>query len=309
MNHVHKFVLLDANVLAGYYEPKLLLNQQTAAKRIRILLNAVKQGGYPWIRPLIPNICITEVFNVFSKNARLGWRGKLKKEHATAIHGKIYKRICQEFIKDIHNARLLEQWEVNRYHIMAADFVAPIDHHMRRKSKRELGAADKIIAGMAIWLVRLFGEEHFRLVTADNDLCKVLRKGRKIKDVQAESWGLRHAERQTEMDWSREIYPRVIHLERDKDKALRDFFGIWPLTTRVARPKKKKRITKSCIQHLVELYRDIGVSRDRLPHTPHMDRLREEFQKRTGLTLTTDEVWGLLRDRLKRGSGKLKGKT
>ena len=61
-----KFVLIDANLVAGYYLPESLRSLK-ARKKIQIIINAVRNTAYPELCLFIPNICISEVFGVFAK--------------------------------------------------------------------------------------------------------------------------------------------------------------------------------------------------------------------------------------------------
>ena len=108
------------------------------------------------------------------------------------------------------------------------------------------------------------------------------------------------------MPWSPELFPRVIDLENDNDKSLREFFGVWPLPVKQAKPKKAKKPTAKHVEKLIECYKAIGVARDRLPYTDAMKELVKTFKNKTGFDLDEGEAWELLLARLKKGTGGLK---
>jgi hypothetical protein len=61
-----RFVLLDANVVAGYYLPESL-DWKRARPRIKELIDSVRAEASPEVFLYIPSICIAEVFGVFHK--------------------------------------------------------------------------------------------------------------------------------------------------------------------------------------------------------------------------------------------------
>ena len=314
------FLLLDSCVVAGYYAPSTLQKRPQARDRIKIIIDAVKKCYRTDIKLLIPNVCVAEAFTVLSKYANVRWQGKPKKKVKGAIHGKSYGGMRRQFATDIHNGSLIEQVELNRYHLLARHFVSAVDHQtpmlrMQRsdapgsKSKKTinaLSATDQLIGGMAIWLSRLLGEDRFRLVTSDYRMVKILRKGRKVTVLQARQWGLDELAKEIDIPWSPDVFPHVIDLENDSDKSLRAILGIWPLPTRSTKKRKAKVASTRDIAKLVKLYQDVGIARDRLPYTDKMKVLTKAFCIETGLDLPEQEVWKLLIGRLKQGKGKLK---
>src|SRR3989304_10364101 len=116
------YILLDANVTAGYYL-KRSINSIKAFERITNIFNSVRSGGTNHFF-YIPNFCIAEVFNVFMKHAYSRWNNHLKKKGT--IDKRIYEKLVHQFEADIHNGRFLYQYELSRYHILAINLVAPI---------------------------------------------------------------------------------------------------------------------------------------------------------------------------------------
>jgi hypothetical protein len=299
-----RYVLLDANVTAGFYAPQTLLDGDRAVHRMEVLFAAVRTKARPDIRLLIPNFCIAEVFNVFSKRAFPRHTGKAKRDDRQSIHGKAYGRIFDDFTRDIHNAHLIEQVELNRYHILARHFIAPVDHHVYKKKDRPLSAVDQLIGGMAIWLSRLLGPNRFCLLTGDARLVRVLKRGRTVTPKQAIRWGLRDVEDRIGLDWNPAIYPQVIDVKRADEKELAQFFGEWPLPKKVVRNRRTK-LSQDQRKTLYHLYCKLGVGRDALPYSKEMRQLRRSFRTATGLLLKERELWHFLLRSLKRGMRRL----
>lgn len=170
-----------------------------------------------------------------------------------------------------------------------------------------MGGTDQLICGMAIWLTRLLGQERLYVFTADYRMYKVLEKVHKITPKQMETWGIvEMAERNIGFEWSADFFPRSVLLPQASDKQLRDIFGSWPLPTRKKRSLKHPRSVKeSEVETLLELYKAIGVGRDRLPYSPKIKLLTRQFNDSTGHSLSEAEIWSFLISRLKKGGGKL----
>ena len=71
------YVLLDANVTAGYYLPRSL-NSVKAQQRIEILFDSVRSRQADHFFYL-PNFCVAEVFSVFMKHSFGTWNKQVKK--------------------------------------------------------------------------------------------------------------------------------------------------------------------------------------------------------------------------------------
>jgi len=306
-----RYVLLDANVIAGYYFPQTLQNCPVAAKRIKMIIDSVKNGNCHGIKLLAGNICIAEAFTVMSKRAITGWEKRPKKEIKGSIDLRTYRKKRQEFADDVHHSKVIEAIELQRYHVLAKHFISPVDHNtvLRDRSRnplRELGGTDQLIGGMGIWLSRLLGKDRFTILTADYRLGKILKIAKRLTPKRAKKLGLYEVAKEIEMKWwSPDVYPNVIDVERDRDKTLREFFGIWPLLIKKERPIRKRKVTSKDVESLLKLYRAIGVTRDKLPYTYHMSQLRNNFTKATGIAFSEGEIWNLLVSRLKKGGGKL----
>ncbi len=122
------YVLLDANLIAGYYARQTLGKKSLAADRIKLLIDAVKEGGRSDIKLLAPSICIAETFTVLSKYTRQNWKAK---RTTPAIHGVTHKRILADFEEDTRMGKLIEPVHMQPDHLAAVHLIAPIDHNTR----------------------------------------------------------------------------------------------------------------------------------------------------------------------------------
>jgi hypothetical protein len=256
---------------------------------------------------------VAETQTVLSKHANPKWKGReSKKDDRQAIHLKAYKGIVKKMRDDLHGGHIIESIPLQRYHVLAKHFITPIDHRLHIKKEdgtghtNELGGTDQLVCGMAIWLARLFGSNRIAVLTVDYRLNKVLDRARKITDIQARNWGLLDRAEDIGCQWNREIYPLSFHLAKASEESLRKFFGTWPLPVKTKKPNKASRqVRKSEIDQLVDLYKAMGIGRDRLPYSTHMSSLTKQFNAATGHSLEEAEVWRILVDRLKRGGGKV----
>jgi len=309
------YLILDANVLAGYYAPQTFnKSSMPAADKISNIIDSVQKGCSPHIKLLTPEICVAEAQTVLSKHANPTWMGKSKREHSQAIHGKTYKKIVTTMRADLHGGKLIESIPLQRYHVLAKHLITPIDHNLRIRKKdgkdftKELGGTDQLICGISIWLTRLLGQERVWVVTADYRLAKVLEKAHKVTDQQFVKWGIKEvAEKNIGFHFSKEIYPNPLYLPTATDKQLRKIFGCYPLPLKKKKSLKKQRnVRNTDINKLVELYKNIGVGRDNFPYSENIKKLSKQFTDATGLTLTEPELWRILLNRLKKGGGKVK---
>ncbi|QGQ21950.1 hypothetical protein F1728_04260 [Gimesia benthica] len=315
MSAPEKYILLDANLLAGYYAPQTFNKYSKPAEdKITNLIDAVRTGCAPHARLLTPEICVSEAQTVLSKHANSKWKGTMPKSGDTeAIHGKSYKTIVKKMREDLHGGNVIESIPLARYHVLAKHLITPIDHNLHLKQRvgnkpvKEMGGTDQLICGMAIWLTRFLGHERLHVFTADYRMYKVLEKARKITPRQMETWGIiEMAEKNIGFSWSADYFPQYVYLPQASDKQLRDIFGSWPLpTTKKKTLKHPKAVKEADVETLLALYKAIGVGRDRLPYSPKIEILTRQFNDSTGHSLSEAEIWSYLISRLKKGGGKL----
>jgi hypothetical protein len=309
------YLLLDANLLAGYYAPETFNGRsKPAGDRIKCIVDSVRKGAAPWLRLLAPEVCVAEAQTVLSKHANPKWKGTITKgADPQAIHGKKYKRIAGAMFADLHGGRLIESIPLQRYHVLAKHLVTPIDHRLHFPKPdggrvNEMGGTDQLVCGMAVWLSRFLGPERLIVLTADYRMYKVLDKARKLKDSKIEAWGIKEvAEQKIGLQWVPHLFPPVIHLPTASESTLRTLLSAWPLPTRVRKTSASDRPPNSRqVAKLLDLYKNMGIGRDRLPYTPNMTKLIAQFNAATGRAFSEKQVWPVLVDRLKHGGGKVK---
>jgi len=224
------YVLLDTNVTAAYYLPRSLASKR-AAERIAILFDSVRAGGSTHFF-YIPNFCIAETFSVFMKHAFGHWNRQVKKG---TIDKRVYNSLVQQFESDIHNGKFLYQYELSRYHVLATNLVAPIDHHYQhtRGRKRQhvpMGTFDHLIVAMGVHLVHIHGSDNVVVVSADDRLTRILdlcRRGIPANTVR--KLKLEIARRVTGRPFSPDLFPRALNPKSATKAELATVFGTWPL--------------------------------------------------------------------------------
>ncbi len=239
------YLLLDANVTAGYYLPRSLWSKR-ARLRIENILQSVRSKATEHFL-YIPNICIAEVFSVFIKHAFGAWNPHLK---GGTIDKRVYESLVQQFQKDIHNGRFMYHLEVNRYHVLGINLVAPIDHHYRvsrgnKKNVRPMGTFDHLIISMGINLAHIHGRENVCVISADDRLTNILAKCKStIPSETVSKLKLSIAQGVTGKPFGPEIFPKHVNLKTARDKDLQDLFGEWPLpVAKVPRHYRWTRMT------------------------------------------------------------------
>ncbi len=166
-----KYYLIDTSAIIPYYVPSYL------TKKITRIIEE-KQKGEAFL--YMPNFCIAEVFNTFAKFC---FRQK-------KITEKEYEACSNKFKDAIHNARLIYHYELNRYHILNIDCIAPFEHQYcltrikktpNGKEENEdwfMSTFDMLLISMGIELVKMMGNENVSLITCDKrikTICDVLR--------------------------------------------------------------------------------------------------------------------------------------
>ena len=235
-----RYLLLDTCVIAGYYLPRSLRSSK-AAERIEVVLDSIRTGGAPDLFPYIPNLCIAEAFSVFAKHAFGKWNNHVKKTIDTRVYGSLRK----QFAADIHNGSLLYQYELSRYHVLATELVAPLDHYFqhtrnrtRKRNHRPMGTMDHLIVAMGIHLTHVHGAGNVVLVTSDDRLSNILRRCRSgISGETAKRLKLDVAEKITGKKFDPDLFPVPLNLKTATKGDLASALGGWPLPI-VGKPKR-----------------------------------------------------------------------
>jgi rRNA-processing protein FCF1 len=226
------YCLFDASVIAAYYCPKTTRSHRVV-ENARNLIESVRSGESNHFF-YIPNFCIAEVFSVFMKYAYSRWNKQTK---SGRIDGRVHKRLREQFEADIHNAKLFYHYELSRYHVLAINLVAPIDHHYKLYRKPKTGAGqipsgtfDELIIAMAIHLVKIHGRGNVIVITSDDRLARIIAKCRSgIPDSIYRRLKLKEASDFTGVPFRPDSFPVVLNLKEATKTQLRRVFGRWPL--------------------------------------------------------------------------------
>jgi hypothetical protein len=224
------YVLLDANVTAGYYLPRSLRGKR-AAGRIENVFDSVRSGASNHFF-YIPNFCVAEVFSVFMKHAYGHWNSHVRKKGT--IDKRVYERLVWQFQADIHNGRFMYHYELSRYHVLGINLVAPIDHYFQfsrgKKNHAPMGTFDHLIISMGIHLAHIHGAENTVILSSDDRLCNILSKCRGgLPAGTIRRLKLNIAEEVTGKPFSPAIFPQCLNLKTATNADMATVFGSWPL--------------------------------------------------------------------------------
>jgi len=224
------YILLDANVTAGYYLARTLESKR-ARERIENVFDSVRSGATSHFF-YIPNFCIAEVFGVFMKYAFGRWNAHVRAKGT--IDTRVYRSLVEQFQKDIHSGRFLYHYELSRYHVLGINLVAPIDHYyqLTRGKKRHvpMGTFDHLIISMGIHLAHIHGRNNVAILSADDRLTDILARCKaSIKKSTIKRLKLAKAEELTGKPFSPDIFPKHANLKTARKADLTDIFGEWPL--------------------------------------------------------------------------------
>lgn len=238
INNNRLFLLWDSSVVIPHYLPNASKNDKVA-DRAKLILNAVRNHKLN-AHCYIPNIVVAEVFSAFDRECYSGWDPQIYKKYGgkgKTLHKKTYTNAKNKFRNDIHNGALFYQYDLNRYHILTLDLIAPVDKYRqfyRTKQVKSMGASDLLIGAMAVHLSKIHGRENLLLLTADRRMNAIFANACPSTNLNtAEKLGLKNAAEKFGFGkWGPNIYPRVLDLQRANETQLKDYFGNWPLNTR-----------------------------------------------------------------------------
>jgi len=149
--------LFDASAAVQFYLP----DSEKIKKTLKYLREQKEPRGQAVI--FIPNFCIAEVFNAFAR--------KLQEKKTTAEG---YTKCLDAFRGDIHWGRFLYPYELNRYHIIAADRIIPVEHRLASIDDRDhLSTFDILVIAMACELAFVGRREDTFLLTKDRRMKRV----------------------------------------------------------------------------------------------------------------------------------------
>lgn len=298
-NH-DRFVLLDANLVAGYYLPESLSSVRTRPY-IQNLMDSVRNEGSPEVLLYIPELCIPEVFAVFAKYRFATWDRSVQKNLSKKFKKSDYDTVLASFQNDIRNNCFLNRVELNNYHILATHLISRVDanfeYYRKRKTqkatrqKKMMGAVDHSIIGIGINLTKIHGRENFVICTADHRFADILTRATSVKPITAKKLGLPEIAKDLGLEYSKYIYPRVINLAKTTKTELQDFFRVWPLPTDPMTRKQLVKLTSEDCKLLVELREKSGVGRDSLPYTYAFESICRKFESIRGHAVNRNAAW------------------
>lgn len=226
------YFLIDANIAAAYYLPRSQSSVKTR-QRTEMIIDYIRSHRDEHFI-YIPNICIAETVSVFIKYSFGKWNRHVKTKGT--IDKRVYSKIVKAFQKDIHNAKFMYHYELDRYHVLGINLVAPIDHYFQisRKKKNNtnpMKTFDHLVISMGINLVRIHGKDNVCILTADNRMSDVLEKCKSgIKYETLRKLKLNIAEEVCGVPFSKDLFPKHLNLGHCKNSDLANIFGKWPLT-------------------------------------------------------------------------------
>jgi len=160
-------ILFDASAVVSWY-----FDESSRAKESlsRILRLKEELGCILYL----PNICIPEVLNAFARR---------RQEHNKSGHRLSrteYTANLDRFKRDIHWGKLFYPYDLNRYHMIAADEIIPFEYEVKRQAKGDkdkqydrLSGFDILVIAMASELAFVHGPERSFLVTGDSRMKRV----------------------------------------------------------------------------------------------------------------------------------------
>lgn len=219
------YFLIDANIAAGYYLPRSLKSPK-ARVRIEKILNYLRSNSKENF-VYIPNFCIAETFNVFTKHSYGKYNKQLKDQKT--LDSRVYKSLVDSFQKDVHNGKFFYHYELNRYHILNTNLVSPIDNYYKITSKYRVipaGTFDHLIIAMGIELSRIHGSDKVCILSTDKRLMDVLKRCQKgISKNTIKKLKFDIAEKVCDKKISKDIFPLGLDLARCKELEIKEIFG------------------------------------------------------------------------------------
>ncbi len=112
----------------------------------------------------MPQFCVPEVFNTY---ARLFYR-------ENKIVGSLYTKWRNEFIKAIHNRRIIYCYDLHRYHNLNTHKIYKLEHKVPYANKEgALSAFDILIIAMGVELKKIHSPNEVLILTRDARLCRI----------------------------------------------------------------------------------------------------------------------------------------
>jgi hypothetical protein len=182
---------------------------------------------------LIPNFCIGETFAVFEKY-RWGssWNPDVGKK--TRLTPKQFREARNTFHDAIHNGSKILQIELNRYHILCLDLIAPINAAYRMKRDRAVkknvspaSTYDLMLIAMGIWLQKQVGAAEFVIATGDERAALIAKRARSVRLGKPMRSHLASVAAEIGIDYGPTVYPTVVDLVHCDKAQLASAFPNW----------------------------------------------------------------------------------
>lgn len=165
--------LFDASAAVELYAPRTSKTEKAA----RFIVEQKKTHKQATL--YIPNFCVVEVFNTLAR----------RHFKDGALHRAQYESSLKRFRDDVHWARTLYSYDLNCYHVIGADEIIPIEHHVASEHERDhLSTFDILIIAMACELAYLGRAEDTFLVTCDRRILKVVDQFKGMDLKKREEW-------------------------------------------------------------------------------------------------------------------------
>jgi len=154
-----------------------------------------------------------------------------------------------------------------------------------------MAAADHSIIGIGLQLSRIHGRNNFFILTSDHRLADILTRATSVKPNTAKKLELSETAKELGLEYKKEIYPRVINLAKTTKRELKEFFGIWPLSTIPIIKELLFKLSIDDCQRLSKLREQSGVGRDSLPYTKTFESICREFERIKGQLVDRNAAW------------------
>lgn len=162
--------LFDASAAVEIYLPR----SERASKIVRHVLE--QKATYHQATLFIPNFCVAEVLNCLAR------KHFDPPQSEAAISREQYESCLRKFREHVHWGKTLYPYDLNRYHVIAADLIVPAEHSIQRRySHDHLSTFDILIITMACELAYTSRRDDTYLMTCDKRL-KLVCKGLKQTD-------------------------------------------------------------------------------------------------------------------------------
>jgi predicted nucleic acid-binding protein len=204
--------LFDASAAVELYVPR----NAKVEKAVRFIVD--QKRTHKQAALYIPNFCVVEVFNAL---ARRHFKDGV-------LDGTQYESALKHFRDDIHWGRTLYSYDLNRYHVIGADEIIPIEHHVASEHERDhLSTFDILIIAMACELAYIGQPEDTFLVTCDKRIQKVVEQFKATNLAKRDEWRIPGSF--DDRSIKRWVPPNVIYLPALKPGQIRAVQGQAPL--------------------------------------------------------------------------------